>query len=85
MGMAKRTYRAKPINRTYRGAPPRGKRKNAKSSISKISDVLYSVNKTLRDVNAIEKGKVVDRLERRVLGKAASRGLGSDFLKFFRK
>lgn len=61
------------------------RRKNAKSSINKMSDFLYSANKTLRDINAVEKGKIVDRVERRVLGKIASQGLSSDFMKFFRR
>jgi uncharacterized protein Yka (UPF0111/DUF47 family) len=60
-------------------------RKNAKSGINKLSDVLYSANKLLRDVNALEKGKVIDRIERRVLGKLASKGLSSNLLKIFRK
>lgn len=72
--MAKRTYKS-----------TLHKRKNAKSDIVKASDFLYGLNKILRDINAVEKGKIGSRIERRVLGKVAAKGLGSDLLKFFRK
>lgn len=62
---------------------PRKKRKNAKSELNKISDFLLSTNKIVRDVNAINKGKIVDRLVRRATGKQASKGLGA-LSKFFK-
>jgi len=69
--------------RRYKSSGKR--RKNAKSDIVKLSDFTYGLNKTLRDLNAIEKGKIGARIERRILGKLAAKGLGSEFLKFFRK
>ena len=76
-------------SKSYRSGSYKSKaykpRKNAKSSIVKLSDFTYGLNKTLRDLNAIEKGKIGGRIERRILGKIAAKGLGSEFLKFFRK
>ena len=60
------------------------KRKNAKSTINKMSGVLLGLNKILRDLNALNKGTIWDRLIRRVAGKYASMGLGSEFMKFFK-
>jgi len=42
-------------------------------SINKIRSVLYSLAKILGDVNAIQKGKVVQRAERRLFGKLTGR------------
>lgn len=61
------------------------RRKNAKSELNKLSEFLLTANKVVRDVNAIKKGTISGRIERRILGKLASRGLGSEFLKFFQK
>lgn len=71
-------------NRSYKSTSAK-RRKNAKTGVVKLSDFLYDTNKILRDINALQKGKIVDRVERRVLGKAAAKGLGSELLKFFRK
>lgn len=62
------------------------KRKNAKSTINKISGFLLGTNKLLRDINAVNKGTdaIVDRVVRRAAGKYASRGLGSDIFKLFK-
>lgn len=60
------------------------KRKNAKSTINQMSGFLLGANKVLRDINAINKGTVGDRLVRRATGKVASKGLGADFLKMFK-
>lgn len=77
----------KPPKRNSAGASSirGGKRKNARSTISKLSDFTYDLNKTLRDVNALQKGKVGARIERRILGNLAAQGLGSKFLKLFFK
>ena len=63
----------------------RKKRKNAKSEINQWSEMLLGANKILRDINAVKKGTIAGRIERRLLGKAASKGLGSDLLKLFQK
>jgi hypothetical protein len=62
-----------------------GHRKNAKSGANKVSAFLLGTNKIVRDINALNTGNVAGRLERRITGKLASKGLGSDFLKFFQK
>jgi len=62
----------------------RSPRKNAKSTINKMSGVLLGTNKALRDINAFNKGTILDRLVRRETGKLASMGLGSMFFKFFK-
>ena len=59
-------------------------RKNAKSSLNKLSGFLLATNKIVRDVNAVKKGKIGDRIVRRTTGKMASKGLGADFLKLFK-
>ena len=61
------------------------KRKNAKSTANTISEFLLGANKIVRDLNALEKGHVVSRIERRITGKTAGKALGSSFLKFFQK
>lgn len=60
------------------------KRKNAKSTINKMSGFLLATNKILRDINAVNKGTIGDRVLRRYTGKVASKGLGSDILKLFK-
>lgn len=57
------------------------KRKNAKSGINVLSGFLYDVNKMLRNVNALHKGTLFDRIVRLYSGKMASKALGSDFMK----
>ena len=61
-------------------------RKNAKSSLNKVSGFLLAANKVVRDINAVQKGPkaIGDRIVRRTTGKAASKGLGADFLKLFK-
>lgn len=61
------------------------KRKNAKSAVNMVRDLLYSTNKVLGDVQAVSTGKVAGRIERRLTGKVAAQGLGSNLLKFFQK
>jgi len=61
------------------------KRKNAKSSLNKVSGFLLGANKVVRDINAVQKGTIGDRIVRRATGKLASQGLGSDILKIFDK
>lgn len=50
-------------------------------SISKIRSFLYGLAKILGDVNAIRRGKIKERIARRIVGKATGRGMG----KLFRK
>lgn len=38
-------------------------------SINKIRSILYKSGKILGDVNAVQKGKIGKRIERRLLGK----------------
>lgn len=54
----------------------KGKRKNAKSPINSVRELLLGANKILGDVNALNKGTVMDRVIRRVGGKVAGTGLG---------
>ena len=54
-------------------------RKNAKTEISKLSDFTYKLNKTLRDINAVQKGKIGERVLRRIMGNLSARGMGSVF------
>lgn len=49
------------------------------SSINKARGWLYKSGKILGDVNAIEKGKVPQRIGRRIVGKLIGRGLGKIF------
>lgn len=60
------------------------KKRKGKSKINQMSGFLLAANKILRDVNAVQKGTVVDRVVRRQTGKIASKGLGSDLFKFFK-
>jgi len=52
------------------------KRKNAKSAANKLSSLLLGANKIVRDVNAVNKGNIADRLIRRAGGKGAGKALG---------
>lgn len=86
--MAERKSRKRglpPPTRMGRGIKRPGQRKNAKSSINKIRDILYSTNKVLGDAQALSTGKVADRLERRFTGNIGARILGSNLLKFFQR
>jgi hypothetical protein len=49
------------------------------SDINKVRNVLYTSAKVLGDVNAVEKGKVPQRIGRRIAGKYASRIMNSIF------
>ena len=57
------------------------KRKNAKSGINKMRTFLLTTNKLLGDVNAVHKGTIGNRVVRRLAGKEASKGLGSNIFK----
>jgi hypothetical protein len=45
-------------------------------SISSLRGLLYRLARLLGDVNAVEKGKVPQRVERRIVGRAFGRILG---------
>ena len=42
-------------------------------SINKIRSILYMLAKALGDINAVQKGRITQRIIRRVAGKAAGR------------
>ena len=48
-------------------------------SISRVRGFLYRLARFLGDVNAVEKGKVPQRVERRVVGNVFGRILGKLF------
>ncbi|MFP5111822.1 hypothetical protein ACSU64_05520 [Bacillaceae bacterium C204] len=48
-------------------------------TIGKIRSILYSIAKILGDTNAVKRGKVGKRIERRVVGKITGRLLGKLF------
>lgn len=48
-------------------------------SINSLSSLLYRLARVLGDVNAVEKGKVPQRVERRIVGRAFGRILGRLF------
>lgn len=48
-------------------------------SISKVRGLLYRLARLLGDVNAVEKGKAPQRVERRIAGKFTARILGKLF------
>jgi hypothetical protein len=48
-------------------------------SINKVRSVLYLIARILGDVNAIQKGKIEQRIGRRVLGKVFGRLIRSIF------
>ena len=75
----KSSFDKRPGPGTFKG------RKNAKSGFNKVRGLLYGVNKILGDAQAVSSGKVAGRIERRITGKLASRGLGSSIFKFFQK
>ncbi len=81
--MAKKRGLPAPSSRMGKGI--QSKRKNAKSAINKVRGLLYDTNKLLGDAQALSTGKVAGRIERRLTGKLAARGLGSSLLKFFQK
>jgi hypothetical protein len=49
------------------------------SDINKVRNVLYTSAKVLGDVNAVEKGKIPQRIGRRIVGKYSARLLNSIF------
>jgi hypothetical protein len=48
-------------------------------SLGQIRTVLYTVAKFLGDLNAVEKGRLAQRLGRRIVGKLTGRLLGRLF------
>ena len=48
-------------------------------SINKVRGLLYRLARLLGDVNAVEKGKVPQRVERRIVGRMTARILGKLF------
>jgi hypothetical protein len=48
-------------------------------SISRVRGFLYRLARFLGDVNAVEKGKVPQRVERRIVGRMTARILGKLF------
>jgi hypothetical protein len=51
-------------------------------TINKVRGVLYKSAKYLGDVNAVERGKVPQRIARRIVGKYSARVLNSIFRKW---
>ena len=45
----------------------------------KLRSVLYFLARMMGDVSAVKKGTVVKRINRRIVGKSASRGIGKLF------
>lgn len=75
-----RTRRGSTTQRAKSPSFKRGARKGP-SIANKISGFLLGANKAVRDINALNKGTIVDRVVRRATGKVASKGLGSDIFK----
>ena len=48
-------------------------------SINRVRSLLYRLGRLLGDVNAVEKGKAPQRVERRIAGKFTGRILGKLF------
>jgi hypothetical protein len=48
-------------------------------SISNLRDLLYRLARLLGDVNAVQKGRVEKRVERRLVGRMTARILGKLF------
>lgn len=48
-------------------------------TINKVRSGLYTGGKVLGDVNAVQKGKILQRIARRLAGKLIGRGLGRIF------
>ena len=49
------------------------------SGINKVRSVLYTSAKVLGDVNAVQKGKIPQRIARRTVGKYASKIMNNIF------
>lgn len=49
------------------------------SDINKVRGVLYGTAKVLGDVNAVQKGKISQRIGRRIAGKYASKIMNNIF------
>lgn len=54
-------------------------------SINKIRNIFYTLGRILGDINAIQKGKIGERIARRAAGKMTGRFLGKIFRTLFRK
>jgi hypothetical protein len=48
-------------------------------SINRVRSLLYRLARLLGDVNAVEKGKVPQRVERQIVGRMTARILGKLF------
>ena len=48
-------------------------------SLNHIRSILYAIARLLGDVNAVQKGKIGQRILRRIIGKLLGRGLGRFF------
>lgn len=77
--MVHKYVKSKP--RKYKHSTPARKYKHTsgrkgKSWANKISGFLLDTNKFVRDINALQKGSIGDRVLRRVLGKGAGQGIG---------
>jgi hypothetical protein len=48
-------------------------------SINKIRSILYFIARLLGDINAVQKGKIEQRIGRRILGKIFGRLIGKIF------
>lgn len=75
-------YKSKTAAKPYKSKSGTSTRANAKSTINKLSGFLLGTNKVLRDINAVQKGTIMDRVGRRVAGSATSQGLGGIFKSF---
>lgn len=53
-------------------------------SINKIRSLLYFISRILGDVNAVQKGKIGERLVRRASGKLTGKLLGTFTRKIFK-
>jgi hypothetical protein len=74
-----------PPTRMGKGLTSHAPRKNAKSTINRVRDILYKTNKLLGDAQAVSSGKIAGRIERRLTGNIGAQLLGSNILKFFQK
>ncbi len=54
-------------------------------SINKVRNVLYTVARVLGDINAVQKGKIGQRIARRAAGKATGGILNKLFGTLFKK
>jgi len=77
-----RSYKSS-TSRAYRPATSRTYKhssgKKGKSWANKISEFLLGTNKFVRDINALQKGSIADRIGRRIAGKGAGSFIGKIF------